>query len=165
MGYWDKVETKHKLNEAYRKFEPKRKVVNGKFKRLRWKLQKESCNTSFGAMYVICHKFKCKYHNKEKQYKISRLKQLSSEKIANSIPYEQRRTKKHCVPVNKKCWICYGKATVQHHIILIKNGGYDNGINRICICDNCHELIHDWMPIKRRERKLDEELKLAVERE
>jgi len=48
---------------------------------------------------------------------------------------------------------------------LIKNGGYDNGVNRICICNKCHDIIHEWMPFKRRELKLDEELEMVISRE
>ena len=72
------------------------------------------------------------------------LKELSEIKLSIGIPYLKRRVKKH--RSRRKCFVCKdNKSYCQHHIILIKNGGYDNGINRIPICKECHEVIHPWL--------------------
>ena len=157
MGYWDKPDVKKRLKEAYEKIEPYRLAWKPGKKKAKKKIIKVTPQGSFEVMFDWCNRFKSKYHNKDMATKIAELKKMARKKIKNSIPYEKRREKKHYVPPTKKCWVCKGKAQVQHRIILIKNGGYDNGINRIAICNKCHDLIHDWMPMVRSREEMDKE--------
>ena len=80
-----------------------------------------------------------------KKQKIVALRKLSEIVVAgNRQSYRKRRLKKH--RGWGKCFVCKdNKAIFQHHIILLKNGGYDSNINRIPICEYCHAEIHDWM--------------------
>jgi len=166
MKYWERPETKEKLTEAYKELKyPITKKPNRKKGKLWLALARRSPNTSFEAMYKVCFEFKKKFHNKTPEEKLRKLIKLSNQHFKNSRPYEERREKKHGVSVGKKCWVCKDKANIQHHIILIKNGGYDNGINRVCICNKCHEKIHEWMPAQRKERETQEEYNSFIEQE
>ena len=164
MGYWDSKEVVKKLKEAYKQFSPKQYNKPNKKKGKLWrKLARQSPSTSFEAMYLVCFEFKKKFFNQPKMLKLKALIKLSKQTFANSRTYADRRAKKHPVHISKKCWVCNGKANIQHHIILIKNGGYDNGINRINICNKCHEEIHDWMSTVRKEKEFLEEYEQVVE--
>ena len=99
----------------------------------------------FGLQWRVCREFKITYRNRPPQHKIERLIALSKLKFASNQTYEQRRKKSHWVRSEWRCWICGEKAQVQHHILQVQNGGYDNGINRIGICNVCHAKLHSWM--------------------
>ena len=103
--------------------------------------------TAFEFIDKTCRVFKKRYVLKELSEKLEKLQQLSEIKVKlpqhPSYSYKRARKKKH--PTRKPCWVCKGKATCQHHIILLKNGGSDGGINRIPICEACHKQIHSWM--------------------
>jgi len=112
------------------------------FKKIRKGKQIEP-KTAFEKNYQLCWKFKKQFKNKSNQVKLSELIKLSTAKINNLIPYAKRRKKSH--GIRKKCWVCGENAYYQHHIIQLQNGGYDNGINRIPICEGCHSKIHPFM--------------------
>lgn len=102
----------------------------------------------FGKNWRMCRKFKKDYANKRHEEKIARLKELAEVQINNKTSYVRRRAKKHHGN-GKLCWVCRNRmAECQHHIIQIKNGGYDNGVNRIPICSFCHGEIHEWMEVE-----------------
>ena len=96
--------------------------------------------TPFEKNYALCWKFKKEFATKKSSEILDELCHLSFITINQKTPYTKRRGKKH--PILKKCWVCKEKAFYQHHIIQIKNGGYDSGINRIPICKKCHTKIH-----------------------
>lgn len=81
----------------------------------------------------------------DKNVLINRLKYLSTLKVSgNTYPYNKRRSKKF--GCNKLCWVCkQSRASYYHHIILLANGGYNWGFNRIPICPDCHKQIHSWL--------------------
>lgn len=84
-----------------------------------------------------------------KDDRISLVIRWSHLKMDNRRSYEQRRFKTHGRYSRKLCQICREKrGIVHHHIITIKNGGYDTGNNRIQSCPECHEKIHPWMRYK-----------------
>lgn len=117
--------------------------------------------TAFENNYLICFNFKKDFYKKTKKEKIFKLKELLKVSIKNNQSYLKRRLKTH--PINKVCWVCkINNAYYQHHIIQIKNGGCDNGINRIPICDECHLDVHDWMKIKKMQEEIDCEYNLAL---
>jgi hypothetical protein len=155
IEYWHKYETRKKLGKAWEEFENKLKQIPKKPRKKKWKkaikklkyvLQGRPCYTFFENIYKICYEFKKYYWYKSKFEKIEKLKELSNIKFGNKQSYEVRRKKKHYISKKIKCWICRENyATIQHHIILICNGGYDNGINRLKICDECHKEIHPWL--------------------
>lgn len=101
--------------------------------------------TAFEKNYFYAYNFKKEAKGLDKYQILARLKILSNLIIKdNKQSYLKRRSKKH--RSKKICFACKKEsAHCQHHIILLKNGGYDNGINRLPICDNCHSLIHDWL--------------------
>jgi hypothetical protein len=151
VRYWDNYNTKYKLRLAWAKVKTLDIPKYGKFKnkhKLIKLLKSKPINTSFEYMYKICYDFKSTYFNATKEEKIERLIELSKIQIYNKIPYDRRRKKKHPVSFGRRCWICPNKASISHHIILINNGGFDNGINRIDVCEDCHKLIHPWLEIK-----------------
>ena len=98
--------------------------------------------TAFEKNYFFAYKFKLLSKKITLEEKIIELKKLSLVKINNNPqPYEKRRNKKH--PSRKKCFVCRKyKSHYQHHIIVFF---YDNGINRIPICERCHKKIHSWL--------------------
>jgi hypothetical protein len=100
---------------------------------------------AFENNYLICFLFKKQFKDKGRKEILERLIELSKLKIdGNTQSYAHRRRKKH--KSYKKCFVCKTNiSNYQHHIILLKNGGYDNGINRIPICGGCHMIIHPWM--------------------
>jgi hypothetical protein len=100
--------------------------------------------SAFEENYHICWNFKKRAKKYDFNTKIFELKRLADIVLTgNLISYSKRRKAKH--KTARKCFCCGNKAFYQHHIILLKNGGYDNGINRIPICHECHVLIHPWM--------------------
>ncbi len=100
---------------------------------------------AFEKNYYLCRRFKIEFITKSVEEKINKLKELARIKINNTNQsYKKRRSRKH--PTYKDCWVCKEhKAFCQHHIIQLQHGGYDNGINRIPICDYCHKEIHEWL--------------------
>jgi len=104
--------------------------------------------------YALAFKFKREHKKSSKFAKIEDLKHLALIKIkGNPRSYFARRKKTHAS--TKHCFVCkYNKAFCQHHIILLKNGGYDTGINRIPICKSCHSEIHSWMKQRRNKNAL-----------
>ena len=120
---------------------------------------------NFKINHDICDKFKGEFTHKTKQERIDELRRLSNIKIKNNISYKERRSKVHRGR-GRKCWVCRCLyAYCQHHIIQLKNGGYDNGINRIAICHVCHELIHDHMAINRIALDIKSEVDAAINRD
>jgi hypothetical protein len=125
-------------------------------KKMRGQQRRELAKTEFGLNWFLCNDFKKGCALKLKDEKIDKLIELSKIKINNKQPYKRRRSRTHS-PNGKPCWVCKtNKATCQHHIIQIKNGGYDSGINRIPICDSCHIEIHPWMAPKVNNEVFDE---------
>ena len=100
--------------------------------------------TPFEINYYECYKFKRDFRKTKKPETLKELKRLSAFHISGTPQaYERRRLKKH--PIRKSCFVCRALAFYQHHIILLKNGGYDNGMNRIPICNSCHKELHNWL--------------------
>ncbi len=64
------------------------------------------------------------------------------------------------LPRCAQCFVCHGKATQQHHVILLKHGGTNIPRNRVPICRRCHEQIHDWMEPIETVRALDASMSL-----
>lgn len=88
--------------------------------------------------------FKKEYKNKSVAEKLLELVRLANTRFHNKSPYETRRFRRH--PAKGKCFVCRTEmAYCQHHIIALKNGGSDTGLNRIMICKCCHEKIHPWL--------------------
>jgi hypothetical protein len=101
--------------------------------------------TAWEIGFYIGWSFKKAYQKcKDRSILIKQLIRLSEVKIDNNYPYEKRREKKY--GCKKRCWVCeHNKAGYFHHIVLLKNGGYNWGFNRIPICPQCHKQIHTWM--------------------
>lgn len=101
--------------------------------------------TPFEKVYYYCFSFKKLYKNECKENIIEKLIELSKIIVDETYRYNKIRGKKH-YGNHKSCFVCKEyKADYQHHIIMLINGGYDNGINRIPICHSCHIQIHSWM--------------------
>ncbi len=153
MSFRDKV-LRIKYNQQYVVWSKKQK-----------KKKKESPSGDFGINWLICKEFKNEFLNRTYEEKILELRKLSEKKINNKIPYLKRRNKTHGGN-GKDCWVCKkNKAVCQHHIIQLQNGGFDNGINRIPICNDCHEDIHTFLKIKRLEKKFEEAYEFCVQKE
>lgn len=132
------------LKNARWQFAHKNNAKKGNFKPRNKKDFLKKPETEFEKMYKICSEFKSMFCHFEKETKIRELCLLAKIKIENTIPYKKRREKKH--RTRKLCWVCREVfANYQHHIILLINGGYDNGINRIPICEDCHKRIHPFL--------------------
>jgi len=101
--------------------------------------------TAFEENYFHGYNFKNMPAFTSTKAKLEYLVEMSSVKLKyNAKVYKTRRKNKRRGV--GKCEVCTeNKATCQHHIILLINGGYDNGINRINICNVCHIKIHPWM--------------------
>ena len=115
----------------------------------------------FGMQYEVLSIFKSDAFKMSKDQKMSRLKEMANLKFKNYTPYAKRRKCSHSPRGYHNCFVCGNKPEVVHHIIQIQYGGYDNGINRIAICNSCHEQIHDWMLDMRMEqvnKELDREV-------
>lgn len=101
--------------------------------------------TAFEKNYALCHDYKKLSVTMTIKDRLKALKRLANEKLDGSpLTYNKRRKKKH--RTKKLCAVCKQiEAVCQHHIIQLQHGGFDNGINRIPICDDCHCEIHPWM--------------------
>ena len=133
-----------RLKKARRKFKPTKKIKGAEFCSQLRKGKRVVALTPFHRNYKMCWKFKRDFKHKDSGFKLRELCRLSLIKIDdNTQTYEKRRSNKH--RATKPCWVCTSWASCQHHIIQLKNGGYDNGINRIPICVDCHEVIHPHM--------------------
>ncbi len=111
--------------------------------------------TAFEKNYYLIYKFKKLIKGKSKEFVIDCLKEISKIIIAgNKTPYLKRREKKF--KTKKRCFVCKTqKAYYFHHIVLLKNGGFNSRLNRIPICEDCHKQIHEWMHIN---EKLNNEI-------
>lgn len=49
-----------------------------------------------------------------------------------------------------KCFVCSKPSEVRHHIILLKNGGENEGDNLVPLCNYCHGKIHKWLMFSER---------------
>lgn len=110
--------------------------------------------------YYYARRFRQQYRDAPKEDILKRLLELTEVCIDNKRPYYIRRQHKHRSKHHKRCFVCGEiKAYIYHHIILIKNGGYDFSPNRISICKKCHRLVHYWMnPLfKQMERNMERE--------
>jgi 5-methylcytosine-specific restriction endonuclease McrA len=174
VPYWERYDTRMKLKRAKRSYGGEQRVLlrQGRLfqrnKRLGKILKFTSINkikTPFELMYKVCQEFKSRFFNKPTEEKIQQMKLLSKFVIANGTPYKYRRSKtREGYILDKDCWACKTeKAVEQHHLITIINGGYDNGINRISLCKNCHDRIHPWMGMRKRTRDYAEEYRRIVE--
>lgn len=156
MGYWDSSEKKQELKEAYKNWRVKT-----------WRAPKVKDNSKqvpgmFGTQHYLCTYFKREYHNRGTEVIIQKLIEISKIKFKNIRPYDERRKKGHYCHPKHKCFACKNPAEVQHHIIQIQYGGYDNGVNRIKLCNMCHARIHTWMMdevFERKEMEMVKELK------
>jgi 5-methylcytosine-specific restriction endonuclease McrA len=157
-SFWQRYDTKERIKEAWLGFKTQ------PYPRKQKKKKKIRFGDRFGRQFYICKNFKKVFFNKNKEDIIFRLRQLSRKVFQNTIPYEERRKRKHWVKRGTLCFCCKNTAVVQHHIILVKNGGYDNGINRIFICEECHNLIHDWLVISQLEREEQSDMESSYER-
>ena len=101
--------------------------------------------TAWEIGFYVGWSFKKAYAKCSNKYlMINRLKALSNINIDNTYPYSKRREKKYLC--QKKCLVCkHNKASFYHHVVLLKNGGYNYGFNRIPICKPCHQEIHTWL--------------------
>lgn len=154
------------LNEKLRKAQKSFYKEHSKKQRLsmaslRSRKRPKKFNNGWEKNYFIAWNFKRRFFDSPKEEKIIELIRLSKKKVDNKISYEKRRQNKH--KVFKDCWVCRErKAYYTHHIILITNGGYDNGVNRIPICKFCHAEIHEWIDIKRLEEEFDNEREIYI---
>ena len=99
--------------------------------------------TPFEYNYFLCATFQRDFRHKTMREKLDKLIELSKIKL-NKEHFYIRKRKPH--KSKKLCFVCKKNfSSFQHHMILIKNGGYDCSINRIPICHDCHEIIHPWL--------------------
>lgn len=99
----------------------------------------ETCNTLFEGKIkkgrkVVCVSCKRKVVHKQDKNKITTILQLSTRTVAKILKR-----------ANKKCSLCgWNESTCDiHHIIEKKDGGSDDMENLICVCPNCHRIIHN----------------------
>ena len=110
---------------------------------------KAKVKTAFEYVYAIAYVHKKIYSNFEPETKIKILQKLATQEVPTKLPhhssysYKKQREKKH--PTKKACWVCGNRGDYHHHIFPLRNGGYDNGVNRIPICHSCHKEIHEWL--------------------
>jgi len=128
-----------KLKKALRKVRNKKKPINQ--------------GQSFKRNHSIGKGFKDHYRHLSVTEKLDKLRELLNVKLPNKSPYADRRKKKHSF--NKPCFVCLSPATYAHHIVQIQHGGYDNPVNRIPICPECHQSIHHFIRIKTVDKELD----------
>jgi hypothetical protein len=97
--------------------------------------------------------------NKPKLYKLDALIHASNIKFQRLSPYNLVRkqfteSKSFSILSNKffnilsNCFICGKESSVSHHIILLKNGGINDALNIVPLCNKCHCAIHPWMQSK-----------------
>mgnify|MGYP000909049559 CR=1 FL=1 len=107
--------------------------------------QKDCKDPAFEETRRVCKDLKRRFRQSSFEEKIKRLREIAEIKIDCKQSYKRRMSRKHGGE-GKRCWVCVDRlATCQHHIILLRNGGFDNGVNRIPICNECHANIHDWL--------------------
>lgn len=92
------------------------------------------------------------YYNR--QEKLDALIYLSTVKYESKLPLAEQRAlfdEKKYHPIWKlhieteKCFICFKKSEIRHHIILLKNGGRNVYSNIVMLCNPCHADIHPWL--------------------
>jgi HNH endonuclease len=86
-------------------------------------------------------------------YKIELLKEMAQMKFNNPRPPEQRRAafekrKKFMRIWYRDCKVCGNPSVHRHHIIQVQNGGMNEEVNIMPLCENCHASIHTWMEVK-----------------
>lgn len=126
----------------------------------RWKKRKKPISSIYLQISALKHfHSQCSKANYRKRLEL--LKEMSILNFDNKIPYQIRRELKHPIKFDKPCFCCkYNQMEVKHHIVQIKNGGMDIGLNRIGICNVCHSRIHHWLrPVYKEIEKLDSEYK------
>jgi len=79
----------------------------------------------------IMRKFWKKYKNKSSKIKLRETKFMGESIFQNPESYAYRRRRKHPLTVNRICWICSFFADLKHHVIWLRNGGYDKTWNRM----------------------------------
>jgi len=154
MSKFKDPKLKTALKEARRQFKGKRKhkgdpVPHARFFKDLRAGKKVKFKGAFQENYYHVWKWKKRVPSLSFIKRIESLIKLTTIQIyGNTQSYSKRRKKKHSAR-GKTCEVCWvNKAICQHHMILLINGGYDNGINRICICRTCHTLMHPWMDKK-----------------
>ena len=91
-------------------------------------------------------KFKRSLKFKSQNHILQRLQEKSYIKVYNPKNYASRRKTKLPCGKWRKCFVCNKqRGDFWHHIVLLKNGGYQHKHNRIPICELCHNKIHPWM--------------------
>lgn len=76
--------------------------------------------------------------------KLNLLQDASREHFTHWNNYEKIRKQTHRM-TNHPCRVCGKQPTITHHIILLKNGGFNKHSNLIRLCELCHAKIHDWL--------------------
>jgi hypothetical protein len=102
--------------------------------------------TPWEECYQVCWNFKKKFRKKSKKEIVGELQCFSMVVLSpsKSHPYRVKRERKFAT--KQKCFVCkISKAFYFHHIILLKNNGFNSGINRIPICEDCHKEVHSWL--------------------
>jgi len=61
--------------------------------------------------------------------------------------YADRRVKLYGVSKADKCVACGDRAKVNHHVIMVINGGPNIKPNLVPLCHTCHAMIHNWIKI------------------
>lgn len=81
---------------------------------------------------------------------LKRLTKLSKTRInKHKYDYKRLRAKKNKLHPDDVCIVCRGTPSCKHHIISLINGGDNDSMNLVPICNACHERIHSWMYEKR----------------
>jgi len=103
-----------------------------------------SLNNQFEEFYKLIKDFYADSKALPKEGIMQLLRDYSSIRLDAKTDYAHRRSIRK---VKKKlCFVCkVNNANCNHHIILIKNGGYSCKLNTISICNTCHKEIHPWM--------------------
>ena len=115
--------------------------------KLRDKIKLTGITCAWEESYIVCEDFKNNFREAPIDIKIARLIELAKYVLSQEgrkISYEEKRKRKRR-PQKSTCWVCRKKPYCQHHIILLRNGGFDTRNNRIDICEECHKKIHPWL--------------------
>lgn len=95
------------------------------------------------------------FYNKEE--KLIGLRFLAEVKIPPETSRQQRReefdikkqTEGWKPHINDdKCFVCFAKSQIRHHMIQLQNGGRNTFNNITNLCNNCHADIHPWLKTK-----------------
>ena len=62
----------------------------------------------------------------------------------------------------RPCFNCNSSPVIRHHIIALKNGGDNRKKNIIPLCDGCHNRVHPWLMIQKRNNQMDNEYNRVV---